>query len=173
MAKDGTNRGGPRPGAGRPRKNPAEEREEFTADQLKLLLDSPYVSFVSKKTVSFTLEFKEMCWQRYCDGIEPLRIFSDAGLPIEVLGRSRIAGIIKMLRKQKEKGLPFNDGREPNEGQPEKKFDFPIPPKRVFYKTPQISDTDIVKMFHQVAYMSQELEFIKKIILAETEEKSK
>lgn len=164
--------GGARPGAGRPRKNPVQERDEFSPEQLKILLDSPHVSYVSRKTVSFTVAFKEMCWQRYVDGIEPLRIFSEAGLPIEVLGRSRIAGFFKLMRKQKEKGLPFNDGSEPQAGQPEKKFDFPIPPKRVYYKTPKLSDTEIEKMYHQVAYMSQELEFIKKIILAETEGRS-
>ena len=43
MAKDGTNRGGARPGAGRPRKNPdgTTEHASFTAEQLKALVDSP------------------------------------------------------------------------------------------------------------------------------------
>ena len=165
--------GGARPGAGRKRKNPIGPRDEFSPEQLKVLLESPHVSYVSRTTVSFTAVFKEMCWQRYIDGVEPLRIFTEANLPVDLLGRSRIAGFFKLMRKQKEKGLPFNEGNEPNEGQPEKKLDFPIPPKKISYKTTQLSDADIVKMQHQVAYMSQELEFIKKIILAGTEGRSK
>ncbi len=53
MAKDGTNRGGARPGAGRPRKNPdgTTEHISFTAEQLKALVDSPYVASVTYKGI--------------------------------------------------------------------------------------------------------------------------
>ena len=59
MAKDGTNRGGARPGAGRPRKNPdgTTEHASFTAEQLKAFVDSPYVASVSSKSVSYTKAF--------------------------------------------------------------------------------------------------------------------
>jgi hypothetical protein len=103
-----------------------------------------------------------------------MRIFSEAGLPVEVLGRSRISSFFKLLRQQKEKGLAFNEGSEPHSEQPDKRFDFPIPPKRgAYYKARQLSDTELAKMQHQVAYMAQELEFIKKIILAGNGGKSK
>ena len=51
MAKDGTNRGGARPGAGRPKKKQdgTTEHSTFTAEQLKELVDSPYVVSVSSK----------------------------------------------------------------------------------------------------------------------------
>ena len=60
MAKDGTNRGGARPGAGRKKKTPegTYEHVTFTAEQLKELTDSPYVAYVSSKTVSYTKAFK-------------------------------------------------------------------------------------------------------------------
>lgn len=70
MAKDGTtNRGGARPGAGRPKRNPdgAKEHVAFTAEQLKALIDSPYVASVSRKSVSYTKTFKEMAWREYCN----------------------------------------------------------------------------------------------------------
>jgi hypothetical protein len=159
-------RGGSRPGSGRPRKGDSKnESAEFTSEQLNELLKSPHIAFVSRRTVSYTAAFKETCWQRYIDGIEPIRIFAEAGLSIDVLGRARIAGFFKTLRQQTAKGLSFNEGNEPHNSQSEQKFDFPIPPKRI-YKASKISDADIEKMYHQVAYMSQELEFIKKIILA-------
>ncbi|HQM02845.1 MAG TPA: hypothetical protein PLH98_20255 [Ruminococcus flavefaciens] len=76
------NRGGARPGSGRKKKNPdgTFEHSTFTAEQLKELTDSPYVAYVSSKTVSYTKAFKNAAWQRYCDGIDPMQVFSEAGL---------------------------------------------------------------------------------------------
>ena len=156
--------GGPHPGAGRPRKEAPEERVAFTNEEIGELLESPHVSHVSRKTIAYTLAFKEMFWQRYCDGIDPMQIFKEAGLPTKILGRPRIFGLAKTLRSCKERGIPFNEGSEPHESLPAKAFDFPIPPRKPKGSKPLVlSDDDISKMFHQVAYMSQELEFIKKL----------
>jgi hypothetical protein len=137
----------------------------FTAEQLEELLQSPHVSYVSRTTISYTLKFKEMAWQRYCDGVEPAKIFRDAGLDPDVLGRERIKGFIDKLRDQLERDLPFVEGKEPRLNQPEKVFDMPKPPRmkeRYIPYTPE----QIAQMYHKLVYMEQELEFIKKIILA-------
>lgn len=174
MAKDGTKRGGARPGAGRKRKNKdgSLEHVAFTAEQLKELTDSPHVAYVSSKTVSYTKAFKTMAWQRYCDGIDPIQIFKDAGFNTDMLGKPRILGFFKLLRNAKAKGLPFSEGNEPYPESPEPKQSFPTPPRRANKGRPPImSDSEISKLASQVAYLSQELAFIKKIILAETQEK--
>ena len=156
--------GGVRPGSGRPRKD-GKEREEFTGEQLMELLSSPHIAFVTKKNVSYTVEFKEMFWQRYMDGIEPMQIFRDAGLNTDLLGRNRVTGFVKHLRTLKEKGLPFNDGNTPHHNQPPKQHS--VPPRRPKNSNPVIlSDDEISKMFHKMKFMEQELEYIKKIILA-------
>lgn len=166
-------RGGARPGAGRHRKDSGSfEHTEFTPEQLQTLLESPHIASVSRRSVSYTLAFKEQFWRRYCDGVAPVQIFADAGLSIEILGRPRINGLVKTLRKQKEKGLPFNEGDEPHLDQPEKQFDFPKPP-RIPVNTQPINPAETAKLVHQVAYLSQEMEFIKKIILAGKDGKSK
>jgi len=174
MTKDGTNRGGARPGAGRKKKT-AEgtyEHVPFNAEQLKELTDSPHVTYVSSKTVSFTKAFKTATWQRYCDGIDPVQIFVDAGLSTETLGRSRILGFFKILREAKAKGVPFTEGNEPYPSDSEKTYSFPTPPRRANRgRPPVMSDSEINKLATKVAYMSQEVEFIKKIILAEKKEK--
>jgi hypothetical protein len=167
-------RGGARPGAGRPRKDGSEyHKNAFTAEQLEELLRSPHVSYVSRSTISYTLKFKEMAWQRYCDGVEPIKIFRDAGLDPDVLGSIRIKGFIDKLRDQQEKGLPFNDGREPHAEQAEKVFDMPRPPRKLKEKQIPYTPEQVAQMYHQMVYMSQELEFIKKIILAGKGGKSK
>ena len=174
MAKDGTKRGGARPGAGQKKKTPegTYEHDTFTPEQLKELLDSPHVAYVSRKTVSYTKAFKTHAWQRYCDGIDPLQIFADAGLNITLLGSSRIRSVFKALRETKEKGLPFTEGNDPHPIDAEKKYTFPTPPRRANKGRPPImTDLEVNKLVAQVAFMAQEIEFIKKIILAEMEEK--
>ena len=104
-----SNRGGSRPGAGRKKKNPdgTYEHAAFSAEQLKELTDSPHVAYVSSKTVSYTKAFKDAAWQRYCDGVDPIQIFSEVGLNPETLGRARILGFFKLLRQAKGRGLEF------------------------------------------------------------------
>ena len=174
MAKDGTKRGGARPGAGRKKKTEDGKYEHvnFTAEQLKELIESPHVAYVSRKTVSYTKAFKDMAWQRYCDGADPMEIFSDAGLKTDILGKSRILGFFKLLREAKAKGLSFTEGNEPYPNDAEKQYSFPVPPRRPKHgKPPLMSESEINKLASQVAYLTQELEFIKKIILAENKEK--
>ena len=166
MAKDGTNRGGARPGAGRKKKTPegTYEHVTFTAEQLKELTDSPHVAYVSSKTVSYTKAFKDAAWKRYCDGVDPVQIFTDAGLNVETLGKSRILGFFKLLREAKEKGLAFTEGSEPYPADAEKQFSFPTPPRRANRgRPPVMSDSEINKLATKVAYMEQELEFLKEL----------
>jgi len=165
-------RGGARPGAGRKRKGEYGERTSFSDKQLNELLSSPHVAYVSRKTITYTLEFKNMFWQRYCDGVAPSQIFHEAGIDPDIIGRNRVKGLADVLRLQKSRGISFSDGAESNPDNVEKKFDFPPAPRRHKYIKPEISSEDISKMYHQVQYMSQEVEFIKKIILADKDGKS-
>lgn len=165
--------GGVRPGAGRPKKDGGSKKTpEFTSEQLQTLLNSPYIAAVSRNSVSYTLAFKEHFWKRYCDGVQPVQIFEEAGLSVEILGRARVNTLAKTLRGQKERGLQFNEGDKPHIEKPEKQFEFPIPPRKRTDVSP-VSALELSKLVHQVEFLSQELEFIKKIILAEKGKKSK
>lgn len=164
--------GGARPGAGRKKKNgDKSERQHFSAMEIELMLDSPHIAYVSRTTVSFTKAFKQMFWQRYCDGIAPTRICEDAGLNMDIIGKSRIDTLIKALRDQYERGLEFKEGHEHHYDKPEKKFDLPKAPR--YSKGSQIPLTPeaIAKMAHEIAFLKQEMEFLKKLILAGTVEK--
>jgi hypothetical protein len=120
-----------------------------------------------------------MFWNRYSAGAAPDAIFREAGIDPEMLGSTRVWGFVSTLRKQKEKGVAFREGREPNlsfEEKPKPKFDVPKPPRPP--KPPknrfgEYNTQDIEKLFHTVAYLSQEMEFLKKIILAANGGKSK
>jgi hypothetical protein len=172
MAKDGTNRGGARPGAGRPRKGDRYVHVEFTPSQIRELLESPHVAYISRKSVSFTKAFKESAWQRYLDGVKPNDIFGEAGLSVELLGITRISSFFKTLRNQKEHGLSFTEGNDPHLEDSEVSDPFPrIPRKANNSRHPLLNEKQIADLFNTVTYMSQEIEFLKKIILAGTEGK--
>jgi len=164
--------GGFRMGAGRPSTSGKSVYNDFTEKQIKVLIDSPYVYSISKKSISYTKEFKELFWQRYIDGITPKQIFEDAKLDTTVITQSRIYSFTKSLKQQYEKNLAFTDGNEPQLEKTHKQFNFPVPPRRANNaKIPVLSDADIANLINQVAYMSQELAFLKKIILTQKEEK--
>ena len=44
------------------------ERADLTTEQIVMLVKSPHVSCVTRKTISYTKMFKEEFWKRYCDG---------------------------------------------------------------------------------------------------------
>jgi len=160
--------GGARPGAGRPKKGEEKNvQRQLTTAEIYALLDSPHVAYISRKTILYTTAFKEQAWQRFSDGIDMVRIFEDAGLNVEVFGKDRIDSFFEQLRDQKVKGVPFNDGSEWHDNPPHSKFHFPSSPSFPKYASPQA----IARMAHEISYLKQEVEFIKKIILAGREGK--
>ncbi|MCL2602826.1 MAG: hypothetical protein FWD91_08455 [Treponema sp.] len=152
------------------------KHSEFTPEEQEQLRQSPHVKRVTAKRVWYTVEFKEMFWEQYnASKMQPELIFMDAGIDPKVLGMNRVWGLVTMLRRAKERGEDFQDVELPQDKKkppPEPKPEIPKPPTP---RVPRgfIADGDIRKLFHQVAYMTQELEFIKKIISAETDGRSK
>ena len=76
------------------------------------------------------------------------------------------------ILKENPKKIVFTEGSDPYPAGTEKQFSFPTPPRRAKRgRPPVMSDSEINKLAAKVAYLSQELEFLKKIILAEHREK--
>jgi hypothetical protein len=162
----------------------------FTKEQVAILSASPHVESITSKTISYTLVFKEAFWRRYMQGVMPDKIFQTYGIDPKILGENRIWGLVTSLRRLVSKGLPFANGREPSPQHREHKERYespmiqdveaddvpdlqlniptkpPRPPKPPRVIVPTVSRDDMQRLFHQVAYLTQEMEFLKKIILA-------
>ena len=95
-------RGGARPGAGRKKKviftqltdvqldAPIELSKgysSFSEEQMAILSQSPHVDSVTKKTISYTLIFKEAFWRRYMKGVMPDKYFATLALTHKCLAR--------------------------------------------------------------------------------------
>jgi len=166
-------RGGRRPGAGRKPMADSKIRKDFTAEELKELVMTEGIVSVTRKSVTYTEDFKVLFWTRYNDGADIGVIFSEAGINPEIIGRDRMRDLVRLIRKQKDKeGQIQIKVKTPSEGEAEKP-QIPKPPNKPKYTRFSLNEDEISRMYHQVAYMSQELEFIKKIICAETEGRSK
>lgn len=89
----------------------------FTDEQVELLKKNKYVKNVSNKGITYTLEFKNLFISEY--GSKPIAmIFEEAGLPVSILGRSRIDNCSKRWRKQNNERSSLEDTRECNTGRP-------------------------------------------------------
>ncbi len=64
--------------------------QAFTDEEVKILEENKYTSFVSNSSIRFTLEFKEMFMERKQQGITARRIFKEAGYDVDILGTSRM-----------------------------------------------------------------------------------
>ena len=125
----------------------------FTPEEVNKLQSNPYVKHVSPKTVQFTVAFKERFWSEYNAGKYPRSIIVSMGLDPDMLGASRLNGIVNHIRDEANSGIGFREGRT------QRQYDTDL--------SNLSSSRSLVYMQHQIAYLRQELEFIKKIILAE------
>jgi hypothetical protein len=135
--------------------------KSFTPKELLEIRENPYVKSATNNMIRFTALFKEEFWEQYHNrGLPPTQIMRSMGFDTQVLGESRIRGIVQHIREQVASGDGFTDVRQNHASA--RSNGKPLPPSKA-----------IIHMQHEVAYLKQELEFIKKIILADREAKRK
>lgn len=128
----------------------------FSPEEIELLKSNPFTYSVSELTIRFTAAFKEEFWLRRKAGQRLPDIFTDLGYDVDILGASRLQNIAAQIRKQ---ALSTDAFHEKNST---RKFKAGLPN---FGDMP--SDQALVRMQHELLYMRQELDFIKKIIKAD------
>ena len=65
----------------------AKRQNQFTQEQIDILLQNPNVESISSNTIRFTSEFKELALKKDKEGIPALQIFKDAGFDLKILGK--------------------------------------------------------------------------------------
>lgn len=120
----------------------------FTEEQLAVLRINPYVDQASHKAITYSEGFKQHFIDERQIGKFPTEIFRDAGFDPAVLGRERINGFARRVRKMEERPEGFTDLRTLNSGRRQTKA-----------RTP---DEEIAYLRHQVALQKQQIEALKK-----------
>ena len=137
-------------------------RNSFTDDQMLMLRQNPFTHRVTKYQLTFTKAFKEIFYSEYQAGELPRKILADHGYDPVVLGERRVWGIYGHLREQYEKygGFRENNARPTAEPSPSPAPDMPVSEK-----------DELKQLRHEIDYLKQEVEFLKKISSVRTTRK--
>ena len=102
------------------------------------------------------LIFKKYFYQKHHSGMTARQIFTECGIDPDVLGASRIDGFCYTLNKQAKRDFGFADNRSQNYRQVSKDGEPTV-------------EARIKQLEHELAYTRQEVEFLKKLQMADME----
>ena len=135
--------------------------KEYTPKQIKELKANPYTLKVTKNKLYFTAKFKEDFWVSYQAGNAPRKILSDFGYNLDMFGQKQIDSFVQRIKKDALSGQGFREGEN---------HDRRIPMKAT-QEDDLSSPQSIERMQNELLYLRQEVEFLKKIIIAENSKK--
>ena len=130
--------------------------KEYSTKQIKQLMANSYTLRVTKNKLYFTKEFKRDFWVSYQAGNAPRKILTDFGYDLTCFEQKQIDSIVQRIKKQALSGEGFREGENRE--------------KRVRLKAmeePEVNSLSIEHLQHELLYLRQEVEFLKKIIKAD------
>jgi len=135
----------------------AAKRRKFTEEEQRILKENPYTYRVYQDIIRFTMEFKKEFVCRYEAGMAPSRIVEELGYSAEMLGVRCVGSIYRNIQKQMNSPEGLHEGRVRSEKLRPHSTDYSsVPPAQA-----------IKLMQHELLYLRQEMEFLKKIITAD------
>lgn len=129
-------------------------KNPFTQQEIDELAANLFTSKVNENSITFTIAFKSAFWELYQKGFKPSQILIKLGYRPEILGYSRIVGISQKIRNEALSDTGFLGKRD----------------KRLLEQLSEdeasaLSDKQVItKLQGEVAFLRQEIEFVKKII---------
>ena len=132
-------------------------RKLFTDEEVAALRSNPCVYSATTMFVKFTPEFMKTMYENKIMGKPIADTLEEHGIDPAVLGYSRIQGISNHLREYASREGGFADLRDRNKKKPEQ----PTMEKTL--------EERVERLEHELAYANQQIEFLKKIHLADLE----
>lgn len=132
-------------------------KKTLNAEEIAKLRNSPYIASVLSGRITFTPEFKRLAYEQMSCGKSIHKVLEEHGINPEILGESRIWGLVQKLRANADRAEGFADLRVRNKRKPAKE------------SKEQTLATKVEELEHELAYMRQEVEFLKKIHMADLE----
>ena len=128
----------------------------LSRQEIERLRKNPYIASVTANTVRFTEAFKELAYEKKCQGIPVSETMRQCGIEPEILGASRVEGFSYTLNKKAKQENGFSDGRSEN-----------------YRRAPKTGEETVEERIRQLenelAYTRQEVEFLKKLQAANME----
>lgn len=127
----------------------------FTPEEIAALRASPHVESVSAKCVGFTPEFKRLVYKELLAGNRIDAILEAHGIDTAALGKTRIRGMQEKLFKAASRDAGFTNLRKQ--------------PKQRASEKEVTTENRIRRLEAELAYTKQEVEFLKKVQVADME----
>jgi hypothetical protein len=131
--------------------------KEYTEKQIKQLKANPYTFKVTKNKLYFTAKFKEDFWVSYQAGNAPRKIMQDLGYDLSIFTQKQIDNYVQRIKKEALSGNGFSEGENRERRVPMKAT------KEEDLYSPQ----SVERMQNELMYLRQEIEYLKKIIIAD------
>lgn len=132
-------------------------KKELNTEEIAELRECPFIASIISGRITFTPEFKRMAYHQLTDGKSMREIFEENGIDPDILGPSRIWGFAQKLRKNADREGGFADQRSSNSRKPANGT------------KEQLLSARVEQLEHELAYTRQEVEFLKKIHMADLE----
>lgn len=139
------------------------KRRGYTKEEQAVLRKNPNTYKVTDKSLFFTAEFKRSFWASYQAGETPRTILRDRGYDPELFTQSAIDSLVHRIKKEAASGEGFREG--PSNQRPAAQADRTMAEAQMM-PTPE----NMQRIWNEVVYLRQQVEFIKKIRPAVTEE---
>ncbi|MBQ7417039.1 MAG: hypothetical protein IJV18_02905 [Acidaminococcaceae bacterium] len=130
-------------------------RKRFTKAEVECLRSNRHVEYVSPCNVRFTEAFKQHFLQQQRLGITAAEIFLSCGIHPDILGQRRVESFRDAVKRHARKHGEFCDHRKVK--------------RRPVTDEEEDAKARIKQLEHELAYTRQELEFLKKVQMADTE----
>ena len=127
----------------------------FSEKEVEQLRANPHVESATKRSVVFTPEFKQKAYDELASGAGIRDILLRHGIDPNVLGETRVKGLCEKICKQAERPEGFKNLKRTGQK--------PITSRE------KSLEKQIRELQHQLAYTQQEVEFLKKIRMADLE----
>ena len=131
-------------------------KNRLTEEQLRLLRANINVEKATEYLVVFTESFKQLAWEQKQAGKRMREIFRENGIDPELLGDKRIENFGQMLNRRGRESDGFRDRRKENR-------------RPSAEETAESLEEQVKRLQHELAYTRQEVEFLKKLQMANTE----
>ena len=125
-------------------------KKKFTPEQMTELRQNPYTYNISECQIFFTAEFKEKFYQLRQKGLTSKEAIASLGYDPDILGETRIDGINHLINKAVREGRGFREGVTPRTS-------------ILNEECPELTRENFLRMQHELLYLKQEMEFLKKI----------
>lgn len=129
---------------------------KFSETEIRQLRENVNVVLVTEHEIVFTESFKQLAWEGKQKGKKLPEVFRENGIDPSMLGHKRVENFSRRLREMARNNDDFSDNRQGNHRPKQEEGCSDLEAK-------------IMRLQHELAYTKQEVEFLKKIQMANTE----